>query len=196
VIRRSDAEYNRIGRWSSGVVSQSPVGGLRMEQARIAERSARVILATTKLVASISIILLPCYSAQSQYNDPHELTSRGIISEDARKTYRQVVEPCYHGVPGKSVHGPEVLDCLRLQVRREGETLDAVYRARISYLASSPDQASRLRTAQKAWLQFRDENCEFIRSVAPRRSADESFYDCVLKTTIDRRVELRRSVGD
>jgi uncharacterized protein YecT (DUF1311 family) len=168
-----------------------------MEQARIAERSARVILATTKLVASISIILLPCYSAQSQYNnDPYELTSRGIISEDARETYRRVVEPCYHGVPGKSVHGPEVLDCLRLQVRREGETLDAVYRARISYLASSPDQASRLRTAQKAWLQFRDENCEFIRSVAPRRSADESFYDCVLKTTIDRRVELRRSVGD
>src|ERR1700716_509681 len=92
--------------------------------------------------------------------------------------------------------GPEVLDCLRLQVRREGETLAAVYRARISYLASSPDQASRLRAAQKAWLQFRDENCEFIRSVAPRRSADESFYDCVLKTTIDRRVELRRSVGD
>jgi hypothetical protein len=33
-------------------------------------------------------------------------------------------------------------------------------------------------------------------SVAPRRSADASFYDCVLKTTIDRRVELRRSVGD
>jgi hypothetical protein len=31
---------------------------------------------------------------------------------------------------------------------------------------------------------------------APRRSEDESFYDCVLKTTIDRRVELRRSVGD
>ena len=24
----------------------------------------------------------------------------------------------------------------------------------------------------------------------------KSFYDCVLKTTIDRRVELRRSVGD
>jgi uncharacterized protein YecT (DUF1311 family) len=168
-----------------------------MEQARFAERSARDILAMTKLVASaISIILFPCYSAQSQYNDPHELTSRGVISEDARETYRQVVEPCYHGVTGKSVHGPELLDCLTLQVRREGETLDAVYRARISYLASSPDQASRLRTAQKAWLQFRDENCEFIRSVAPGRSADESFYDCLLKITIDRRVELRRSVGD
>src|SRR4029077_15745907 len=54
---------------------------LRMEQGRIAERSARVILATTKLVVSsaISIILLPCYSAQSQYNDPHELTSRCVI---------------------------------------------------------------------------------------------------------------------
>jgi uncharacterized protein YecT (DUF1311 family) len=166
-----------------------------MEQARIAKRLARVILAT-KLVASISIILLPCYSALSQYNDPHELTSRGVISEDARETYRQVVEPCYHGVPDKSADGPAVLECLKLQARREGETLDALYRARISYLASSPDHASRLRTAQKAWLQFRDENCEFIRSVAPRRSADESFYDCVLKTTIDRRVELRRSVGD
>lgn len=86
-----------------------------------------------------------------------------------------------------------------LEIRRwkipSGGPLDAVYRARISYLAS-PDQASRLRTAQKAWLQFRDEDCEFIRSVAPRRSEDESFYDCVLKTTIDRRVELRRSVGD
>jgi hypothetical protein len=107
-------------------LSHSP-SVLEMEQARSAEGSARVILAT-KLVASISIILLPCYSAQSQYNDPHELTSRGIISEDARETYRQVVEPCYHGVPDKSAHGPEVLECLKLQVRREGETLDAVYR--------------------------------------------------------------------
>ena len=54
----------------------------------------------------------------------------------------------------------------------------------------------KLRGAQSAWTKFRDENCAFARAVAPKGDADEFFYDCLLRATVDRRVELRSLVGD
>jgi hypothetical protein len=76
-----------------------------------------------------------------------------------------------------------------------GSGLDSVYKARISYLGSFPELAATLQNAQTAWLHFRDANCAYIRAVE-RANADESFQDCVLRSTVSRRVELRWSVGD
>jgi uncharacterized protein YecT (DUF1311 family) len=171
---------------------------LRMEQAREAEGSADFVLAMAKVVVASALSIIPCQSAQSEDNvPPHsEFTSRGVISEEARETYRRETETCSHSAPGGSLHGPEFLACLKEQARREGEALDAIYSARVLYLGPSQDQILRLQNAQRAWLQFRDLNCEFIRSIAPTSRADEFFYDCLLKSTVDRRVELRRSLGD
>jgi uncharacterized protein YecT (DUF1311 family) len=65
----------------------------------------------------------------------------------------------------------------------------------MSYLQSMPSQADRLRQSQRSWLQFQTANCEFAKVVAGE-NADSSYYDCVLRSTIDRRVELRSLVGD
>jgi uncharacterized protein YecT (DUF1311 family) len=162
-----------------------------MEKAKKAGRSARMVL----VMVTISVPLLPWQSARSQEKDPHEMTAQGVISENVRKAYSDEIEACYREA-GEVARGPAFLDCLKRQVRSEEAALDAVYSARISYLESSPELAAMLQNAQTAWLQFRDANCTYLRSVARAGHADESFQNCVLRTTIYRRVHLRWSVGD
>jgi uncharacterized protein YecT (DUF1311 family) len=144
-------------------------------------------------------VLVACRAGAAQEThvpQPYELTSRGVIAEAASEAYKQAIESCYSGRPGDSPHGPQFLACLRQQQRGESETLAGAYNGTAAFLKSSPDQSARLRTAQSAWMKFRDENCAFARSVAPKGEADQSFYDCLLRATIDRRVELRSLVGD
>jgi uncharacterized protein YecT (DUF1311 family) len=136
------------------------------------------------------------WSEESRIPQPYELTSRGIISEAATEAYRQAIESCYQVRPGDAPQGSQFLACLKQQLRSESETLAGAYSATASFLKSSSDQTAKLRNAQNAWIKFRDENCAFARSVAPKGSADEFSYDCLLRATIDRRVELRSLVGD
>jgi uncharacterized protein YecT (DUF1311 family) len=104
---------------------------------------------------------------------PYELTSRGNIARSATEAYKSAIESCYRGTTGNQPHGPQFIACLQQQIRREAAELDAVYSGTISYLRSSPDQIARLRQAQRAWLQFQNENCAFARAAAPRGYADE-----------------------
>ena len=92
-------------------------------------------------------------------------------------------------------HGPKFIVCLKQLVRSESTALDAVY-AGTADLKSSADQTAKLRQSQRAWSQFQDANCGFVRVVAPKDSVEEFYFDCVLRGTIDRRVELRSLVGD
>jgi uncharacterized protein YecT (DUF1311 family) len=162
------------------------------EQVKKAGRSARVVLVNVVVASTISVVLLPWRPAQSQ--DPHERTARGVMTEQVRKVYSDSIEACYQEA-GRAARGPAFLDCLKRQVRSEEAALDAVYNARIAYLGSLSELAATLRNAQTAWLHFRDANCAYIRAVE-RAHADESFQDCVLRSTVSRRVELRWSVGD
>jgi uncharacterized protein YecT (DUF1311 family) len=162
------------------------------EQVKKAGRSARVVLVV--VASTISVVLLPWHPAQSQEKDPHERTARGVMTEQVRKVYSDAIEACYQEA-GRVARGPAFLDCLKQQVRSEEAALDAVYNARIAYLGSLSELAATLRNAQTAWLHFRDANCAYIRAVE-RAHADESFQDCVLRSTVSRKVELRWSVGD
>lgn len=128
--------------------------------------------------------------------DPHEMTALGVISENVREIYASEVEACYQEA-GKASRGPKFLDCLQRHVLSQKDALDATYDSRMSYLSShSPELAASLQHAQAAWLQFRDANCAFIRSIARASHADEALQNCVLRTTIYRRVQLRWLVGD
>jgi uncharacterized protein YecT (DUF1311 family) len=146
---------------------------------------------------ALTIVLIPFRLAHSdEVPPPYQLTSRGNIAWQAAEHYKFAIESCYHGVAGSAPRGPQFLACLKQLVRSESATLDAAYSGTISYLKSSPDQTAKLRQAQRSWLQFQDTNCRFARAVAPRSDADEFFFDCVLRSTIDRHVELRSLVGD
>jgi uncharacterized protein YecT (DUF1311 family) len=163
-----------------------------MKQFPKASRSTYAVPATI----TICVMLLSSQPARSMERDPHEMTALGVISENVREIYAGEVEVCYKEA-GKASHGPKFLDCLQRQVRSQKDALDAVYDARMSYLGShSPELAASLQNAQATWLQFRDANCAFIRSIARASYADEAFQNCVLRTTIYRRVQLRWLIGD
>jgi uncharacterized protein YecT (DUF1311 family) len=157
-------------------------------------RPGRRTYAASALV-TICALLLSWQSARSQEMDPHEMTALGVISENVREIYAREVEVCYNEA-GKVARGPQFLGCLQRQVRSQQDALDAVYSARMSYLRSSPELAASLQNAQEAWLHFREANCGFVRSTARANYADEAFQNCVLRTTIYRRVNLRWLVGD
>jgi uncharacterized protein YecT (DUF1311 family) len=153
-----------------------------------------------RLIALSAIIsAVACQAARSEAEtvpQPYELTARGVISAAATEAYKQAIESCYGGKPGDAPQGPQFLACLKQQYRSESAALAAAYNGSVAALKSSSDRTARLRSSQNAWVKFRDDNCAFARSVAPREQAEESFYDCLLRTTIDRKAELRSLVGD
>ena len=145
------------------------------------------------------VILVTCKASWAEENhvpQPYELTSRGVIAQAATEAYKEALEPCTEGTGGNAPQGPKFLACLKQQLHDESEKLTDAYNVTSSFLKSSADQTKKLRSAQGAWIKFRDENCGFARAVAPKGEAEEFFYDCLLRVTIERRVELRSLVGD
>jgi uncharacterized protein YecT (DUF1311 family) len=155
----------------------------------------RRVAQTVFLTMAIGCLLLPSDSARSQEKDPHEMTSQGVISEHVREMYAKEIEACYQQA-GQAARGPQFLDCVKRRARQQEDALTAVFSARMSYLEASPELAGTLQKAQTAWVQFRDANCAYIQSIARPSYADEAFQNCLLRTTIYRRVHLRWSVGD
>jgi uncharacterized protein YecT (DUF1311 family) len=140
--------------------------------------------------------MISLQTARSGEKDPHEMTALGVISENVREIYAREVEACYNEA-GKAARGPQFLDCLQRQARNQQDLLEAVYNARMSYLRSNaPDLAASLQGAQEAWSNFREANCGFVRSAARANHPDEAFQNCVLRTTIYRRINLRWLIGD
>jgi uncharacterized protein YecT (DUF1311 family) len=128
--------------------------------------------------------------------EPYELTSRGSIAADVTEAYKSAIDACSLETAGNAPHGPTFVACLRQQIQKESAELEAVYSGTMSYLNSAPSKTARLRKAERAWLQFQDENCAFARDVAPPEYAQEVFYDCELRSTIERRLELRSLAGN
>ncbi len=132
----------------------------------------------------------------AQEAQPSDLTSRGNIAASASEAYRTAIESCYHGPAGSAPHGAQFVACLKRSLRTEAAALESAYGAAVTMLRSAADRLAHLRRAQRAWLDFKNENCAFARTAAPRGDEDEFYYDCELRSTIDRRVELRSLVGD
>ncbi len=148
-------------------------------------------------VAAVAIVVLgACAAVRAQEPTPfYELTSRAVIAEAASHAYKQALEPC-PGTPGSAPQGAKFLACLKQQLRRESETLAGAVNGTAAFLKASPEQTAKFRGAQAAWSKFRDDNCAFARAVAPKSDAELFFNDCLLRATIERRVELRSLVGD
>jgi uncharacterized protein YecT (DUF1311 family) len=150
---------------------------------------------TVLLLMATGVALLPWNSVQSQEKDPHEMTSQGVISEKVREIYAREVKACYDEA-GQTARGFQFLNCLKRHSDIQENALAAVLNARMSYLETSPELAANLQKAQTAWVEFRNANCAYLRSIARRSYADEAFQNCVLRTTFYRRVHLWWSVGD
>jgi uncharacterized protein YecT (DUF1311 family) len=156
-----------------------------------------------KIISIIVVVGLSCQFAlaQNSARQPYELTPRGVITSQTTNNYRKAIEDCYIGEPGNAPQGREFLECLKKQVGLQDEDLTGIYEATLISLRlrkNSDEKIKRLQYSQKLWMQFRDANCAFARSVAGKFQfqQDESFYDCMLRSAVERQVELSRSVGE
>jgi uncharacterized protein YecT (DUF1311 family) len=102
------------------------------------------------------------------------MTSQGVVSERVRDMYAQEIEACYRE-SGQIARGPQFLDCLKRHARSQEDALAAVFSARMSYLETSPELAATLQKAQTAWVQFRDANCAYLRSIADQATRMKLF---------------------
>lgn len=154
----------------------------------------------TKLIPVAGIVALlawaPARAQDNRVPEPSELTSRGVIAAAVGEAYRLAIESCYQGAPGNAPQGPQFLGCLKQQLASENDNLAGAVEAAASFLKSSPDRTAKLRNSQGAWTRFRDANCGFARAVAPADDAEAAYYDCLLRATVERRVELRSLIGD
>ncbi|TCT04667.1 lysozyme inhibitor LprI family protein [Aquabacter spiritensis] len=80
-----------------------------------------------------------------------------------------------------------ISDCVTALTEAWDKRLNTAYRALMA--AQNPAQKERLRTAQRAWIQFRDANCTFYGSVEGT-IANIEFAECRRVLTAQRTIEL------
>ncbi len=85
----------------------------------------------------------------------------------------------------------EMRDCTNREYKQADDELNKVYRQLISKLDDAGHKAA-LKTAQLAWIKYRDANCEF-ESYLYRGGTIEPVirYNCMTSMTVSRTKELR-----
>ena len=83
----------------------------------------------------------------------------------------------------------EMLDCISAEFTRQDARLNENYKTLMAKLSAKRKEA--LLEAQRAWLKFRDANCNFYYDPEGGSAAHLAGNECVLNATADRATELR-----
>jgi uncharacterized protein YecT (DUF1311 family) len=122
--------------------------------------------------------------------EPAELLPSGAILAKTAEEYAEQVNPC-----GRFASpSPAFQNCLQKAAAKVDRDLNEVYRQSVEVIP--PSRKVALRDAQRAWLQFFNLNCGFVKAVAPAEAQMEQYCDCVIKMTTERAKELRYRIGD
>ena len=79
-------------------------------------------------------------------------------------------------------------DCIATELLRQDARLNKAYKAAMAPLTAS--RKKQLLSAQRAWLAFRDANCQFYADPEGGSAARLAANDCVLSATANRATEL------
>jgi uncharacterized protein YecT (DUF1311 family) len=82
-----------------------------------------------------------------------------------------------------------MIDCIVAETSRQDNQLNANYKRLTSKI--SPKRKEALLNAQRAWIRFRDSNCNFYGDPEGGTSARLSANECLLNATADRAKELK-----
>ncbi len=82
-----------------------------------------------------------------------------------------------------------MLDCIVDETMRQDKQLNAVYKQLLGTVSAARQKD--LREAQRAWIKFRDANCDFYYDSEGGSSAQLIASDCRMTMTADRTAELR-----
>jgi uncharacterized protein YecT (DUF1311 family) len=85
---------------------------------------------------------------------------------------------------------PAMIDCISAEQKRQDALLNENYRKLMASLSTKRKQA--LQEAERAWIKFRDTNCDFYYDPDGGSAARIDANECLLNTTADRAEELAR----
>jgi len=88
----------------------------------------------------------------------------------------------------------EMIDCISAETARQDARLNASYKKLMAKLPAKRKKT--LLEAQRAWIKFRDLNCEFYHDPDGGTAARLAGSDCFLQATADRAKELRNLTND
>lgn len=107
--------------------------------------------------------------------------------------YSPAFQQCLDRPEGQSTHG--MIACVRNELETQDAALNAAYRDALTRL--NQRQQGKLRTAQRAWLAFRDADCAAHHDEDWGSLSTISANFCVLRRTVERTIELEEfAVGD
>ena len=82
----------------------------------------------------------------------------------------------------------EMLDCIAAETERQDLRLNKAYKDVMAEL--TPQRKKQLQEAQRAWIKYRDANCDFYADPDGGTLAAVSSNDCFMSTTASRAKEL------
>src|SRR5260370_20745110 len=88
----------------------------------------------------------------------------------------------------------EMMDCISAETARQDARLNANYKKLLAKLSAKRKKT--LLDAQRAWIKFRDLNCEFYYDPDGGTAARLASTDCFLQATADRAKELKNLTND
>jgi uncharacterized protein YecT (DUF1311 family) len=87
-----------------------------------------------------------------------------------------------------------MLDCTSAEFSRQDARLNENYKRLMSKLSSKRKEG--LLEAQRAWIKFRDANCDFYYDPESGSAAHLASTSCMLNATADRATELESLTND
>jgi uncharacterized protein YecT (DUF1311 family) len=114
-----------------------------------------------------------------------------LSASSAREDYSRSYQKCLKAMG--PIRNASVAGCAESVSDRAKTEINALYRAvHGQYLLFSPDDASKLERAQKAWLAYRNLHCE----LAGQYIGSPMYYYCPMSMNIQRVSELRALAGE
>jgi uncharacterized protein YecT (DUF1311 family) len=127
--------------------------------------------------AALGMVLAACAGTASAQVSDKQIQAR----------YTSGYTRCMAAPEGQSTVG--MIDCMTAELKLQNQKLNAAYRKALDGL--TPDETTRLKAAQRAWIAFRDADCTALDD--PQQWGTESRVNaklCMLDRTIARTIEL------
>jgi uncharacterized protein YecT (DUF1311 family) len=82
----------------------------------------------------------------------------------------------------------DMMDCISAEIERQDVRLNRAYKSLMANL--TPERKKQLQEAQRAWIKFRDLNCNFYHDPDGGSIARVNANSCLMTMTADRAKEL------
>ena len=114
------------------------------------------------------------------------LLAASSVCNAAEPTFTAQYDDCMEAADGGGTF--ERMQCYIEETKRQSALLDVAYKAAILALPKAKQQ--NLREAQRTWLKFSSQNCDFFHNAETGQIPGESRIYCLMRMTAERRAEL------